>query len=389
MTYLKLIFFSVLTLSTTLQASNPANLDDAKKLAKEKGAPVLIDFFTVWCGPCKSFSHDSKTDADIKKALEQVILFKVDSEKGNGPALAKEYKIQGYPTYALITAKGEVITRWVGYSKDFFLSSLNTAMKNPIPFSEKITSFEKKPTAELAESIADFYASSGDATQAVTWFKKAGKLNPDTSYAPNLFELNVMSMRSAPDAARLKELQDLITQAVSAKKTNGEKLLWNFNVMFQMNQRLGNMEHAINTVKTAYEYGEKQEGGLKDAYHKAFYPLYLVYVSKTPDKGAEAYKETLPKDWDQTSQGLNNYAWWCFSNKANMKDGLAMAAKGASLAQSGREKAMILDTQAELENALGNPQKAADLSALAVKEDAHSRHYPQQVQRFKDLIGKK
>jgi thioredoxin 1 len=77
----------------------------AKK--KEKGTtfseminsktPVLIDFYTDWCGPCKMMSPILK---DLKKEMgDQLNIIKIDAEKNADTAI--RYQVRGVPTLIL------------------------------------------------------------------------------------------------------------------------------------------------------------------------------------------------------------------------------------------------------------------------------------------------
>ncbi|WP_044397508.1 thioredoxin [Lacinutrix sp. Hel_I_90] len=60
-------------------------------------APVLVDFFAEWCGPCKMLATVLK---QVKDALgEQVKIIKIDVDK-NQP-LAAKYQVRGVPTLLL------------------------------------------------------------------------------------------------------------------------------------------------------------------------------------------------------------------------------------------------------------------------------------------------
>lgn len=54
---------------------------------------VVVDFFTTWCGPCKTMSHVLESTAP---AYPNVVFLKVNTE--SFPALAKTYSIRSIPT---------------------------------------------------------------------------------------------------------------------------------------------------------------------------------------------------------------------------------------------------------------------------------------------------
>ncbi|SDJ08659.1 Peptidase family M3 [Pedobacter sp. ok626] len=85
---------------------------EIKAMAKAQNKLIFVDFYTVWCAPCKQMTMNvfpQKEAGDFYN--KNFIAYKVDAEKGEGPALAKEYKVSGYPTLAYINYNGEVIHR--------------------------------------------------------------------------------------------------------------------------------------------------------------------------------------------------------------------------------------------------------------------------------------
>ncbi len=91
---------------------NHGSWADVQATAKTQNKLIFIDFYTDWCAPCKYMTMNifpQKEAGDFYNA--NFISYKVNAEKGEGPALAKQYKVAGYPTLAYLNYKGEVVHR--------------------------------------------------------------------------------------------------------------------------------------------------------------------------------------------------------------------------------------------------------------------------------------
>jgi thioredoxin 1 len=74
----------------------PANERKLQELL-QGNIPVLVDFWTEWCGPCVMMEGVIKDFA--KKYQGKVIVAKVDATIN--PKLTKKYNVMGYPTLML------------------------------------------------------------------------------------------------------------------------------------------------------------------------------------------------------------------------------------------------------------------------------------------------
>lgn len=70
---------------------------------------VLVDFFAVWCGPCKMIAPVLEEIADER---DDVIIVKVDVDET--PDLARRYGIMSIPTL-LLFSDGQLVSKTMGY----------------------------------------------------------------------------------------------------------------------------------------------------------------------------------------------------------------------------------------------------------------------------------
>lgn len=91
------------------------NWNSALASAEKEDKLIFVDCFTDWCGPCKWMAANVMTDPALGKFFnDNFINVGMDMEKGEGPDLAKKYKINFFPTLLFLNAKVELVHKVVG-----------------------------------------------------------------------------------------------------------------------------------------------------------------------------------------------------------------------------------------------------------------------------------
>ncbi len=89
--------------------------EEALAKAKAENKLVFMDCYTSWCGPCRMMDKDVFPLAEAGNYFNpRFVCIKKDMEKGEGPELAKRYKVSAFPTMLILNPEGEVLHTILG-----------------------------------------------------------------------------------------------------------------------------------------------------------------------------------------------------------------------------------------------------------------------------------
>ena len=100
-----------------------ASLQDALARAGREDKLVVVDVYTDWCGPCKLMDRTTFRDDAVAKVLrDDFVSIKINAEVGEGIAIAKKYKVYGYPCLLILDEQGEIVEKSLGFmdAKDMY-----------------------------------------------------------------------------------------------------------------------------------------------------------------------------------------------------------------------------------------------------------------------------
>ncbi|MGQ0723110.1 MAG: thioredoxin family protein [Candidatus Eiseniibacteriota bacterium] len=361
----------------------PATFAEAKALAAEQGKPLLVDFFATWCGPCKVFAKDAQSDAETMKALEAVVLFQIDAEKGEGIEMAKAHGVQAFPTFVLASSSGEPIDKWVGYGGGYFQTQLGEALADPTTVTQKRERFAAKPTAKDAETLARVHAAGGEFLEAVAHYRKAAVLDPSTNRDFQI--LDAMASGIYTDAFTADQAREAADVVVAQADRPVDQLVQTWFLMRRVEKKAEKADFATPYLEPALRAARTDENYADTA--KDLEIDHALRVQKDKNRAYELKLASQAEGWKSDHDALNSVAWWCFENGVRLEEAEVLARRGIELAPAGTDKAAVLDTAAEICNARGNCPEAVVLIRQAVENAPESEYYKKQLERFETLTA--
>lgn len=88
-----------------------------KKASAEK-KHIFVDCYATWCGPCKMLKMQTFSNKKVADYFNKnFINVSIDMEKGQGPQLAEQWKIQAYPTLIIFDENAKPVLGTMGFMK--------------------------------------------------------------------------------------------------------------------------------------------------------------------------------------------------------------------------------------------------------------------------------
>ncbi len=318
----------------------------------------------------------------MKKALGDVVLFKLDAEK-EGKELATEQAVKGFPTFVLMNADGATYDRWTGYTKEYLFTRLGEALADPTTLEEKKARLESAPTTKDALTLARIHESRGEYTEAVAFVDRAMQIDPAGNLAFTRFDYIARGFVHE-DLFSKDEVVKAADAVVASKSSEGADFVGLVHGMTSVGKKTKDPAIVVAYIEPAIAAtaGATDEASVLD--HKELQIDQALLVTGDKDRAVALKRETMKTGWRDDAGELNSFAWWCFENGTNLEEAESLARRGIELAPPGEERAAVLDTAAEICNARGNCDDAVELIRRAVKEAPEREYYKKQLTRFEE-----
>jgi thioredoxin 1 len=92
-----------------MSAAAAVTVSEFDSVVLQSKIPVLVDFWAVWCGPCRAIAPSVDAVAADFSGKATVVKVNVDEE----PEIAQRYGVQSIPTLAIFN-DGKLVDQLVG-----------------------------------------------------------------------------------------------------------------------------------------------------------------------------------------------------------------------------------------------------------------------------------
>lgn len=208
-------WIAILALFIVPIAINSANAEEidwvkdyeaALAQAKETNRPIMIDYYTDWCGWCKKLDKETYQHNAVVEKSDEFISAKINAEKDVKSARA--HGVSSYPTILFLNSEGKEIWRVKGYKNGpQFLLEMVRAQAQTMP-EDILKEQADVGDAEAAYFLAQKYLAVNDKQKANTYLQKAIESDPDnqTGYkADALLDLGFSYIQMKNNDAALEQ----------------------------------------------------------------------------------------------------------------------------------------------------------------------------------------
>ena len=121
--------------------------------AKKENRKLMVDCYTLWCGPCRHMAKNVFPDENLGKYMNaNFVCIQLDMEHGEGPELNKTFNVKAYPTFIFFDAEGKEMSRFEGMCmQDEFQKRCERILKGEAPIVKEDSETAKKVQPQVAE----------------------------------------------------------------------------------------------------------------------------------------------------------------------------------------------------------------------------------------------
>ena len=185
---------------------------DAFSLSGSSGRPIAVDFWAIWCAPCKLMDETTYRDPAVVEVMESFVGLKVNADANE--IFVDRYSVDAFPTLLFLDENGNELTRLTGMIESPRLLAALPGIRDG--YDAYLSSLADKKSARALQSAAKYLFDIGNDEGAANLLKRALKLakkgEPDSVDAIEL-DLALALLAGGRVGSAVKMLEALVEGA--------------------------------------------------------------------------------------------------------------------------------------------------------------------------------
>jgi len=145
---------------------------EAFALSGSSGRPVAVDFWAIWCAPCKLMDETTYRDPAVVEAMEGFVGLKVNADANE--IFVDRYSVDAFPTLLFLDENGDEITRLTGMIESPRLLAALPGIRDG--YDSYLSNLADKKSARSLQVAAKYLFDVGNDDGAASLLKRALKL---------------------------------------------------------------------------------------------------------------------------------------------------------------------------------------------------------------------
>jgi thiol-disulfide isomerase/thioredoxin len=357
--------------------------------AQAQNKPIFVDAYTTWCGPCKWMAKEVFTQEEVAAYVNtHFVAYKMDMEKGEGPAFARTNKINAYPTLLYFNSEGLLLHKAAGARNAEQLIQLCEDALDP---AKQIGTFQKRYTAgvreaEFLKEYVKVLAESGeDVSEPFGEYWEA--VEEQERYSSDMLSLMALVTEDFSDVQSPLTAYLLKNRAAYEKEVPQEVIdYYLLQTYIYYTYVLAQMDDNADTEQQIQELLEYYPEAQPD--YKARLEFYRAALESPPEekKVNRARKRYLKTTIDMSE--LDELAWNLLSEASATKKELKEALKWMERSTETNAHYYNLHIKAAILQALGQENKAIPVAQKALELGAEMELNEEEMEETRALLKK-
>lgn len=202
----------------------------AKAQAQRAGRPILVNFYTDWCGYCKKLDAEVFPKADVVRASAQFVPVRMNAEK-EGMALARKLQVSGFPATFIMTPSGLVADQMPGFLP---AENFTMALQAGLGKVKELAALEARQRANPSDTasamkLASIASESGNRPLALAMMASVKKADP-TNKGGNLSKTILAASLATQNEGKFADAVPMLQSVTKLSRERAEITLARLNL---------------------------------------------------------------------------------------------------------------------------------------------------------------